>query len=126
GNSLGAADTTAPYSMTWNTTTGSNGSHVLTAVAQDTGGNSTTSATVTVTVSNSAPGGSVLSLGMNEGTGTTTADVSGNGNTGTLSGATWITTGKYGNALSFNGTSANVGLGNPTSLQLTGSMTVSA
>ena len=46
---------------------------------------------------------------FSEGTGATTSDVSGNGNTGTLlGGAAWNTTGKYGNAISFNGTNAVV------------------
>ncbi len=40
------------------------------------------------------------------GTGTTVADASGNGNTGTITNATWTTAGKYGNALTFNGTNA--------------------
>ena len=53
-------------------------------------------------------------------------DVSGNGITGTINGATWTTGGKYGNALSFNGSSSYVDLGNPTLLQITGSMTWSA
>src|SRR5438046_130327 len=35
GNNLGAEDTSAPYSVSWNTTTASNGSHTLTAVARD-------------------------------------------------------------------------------------------
>ncbi len=48
---LGADDTTAPYSIPWDTTTASNGSHTLTAVARDAAGN-TTSASVAVTVSN--------------------------------------------------------------------------
>ena len=68
----------------------------------------------------------VAAYSFNEGTGTTVADASGNGNTGTIVGATWTTAGKYGNALSFNGTSSYVNLGNPTSLRLTGSMTLSA
>src|SRR2546426_3111842 len=38
--------------MSWNTTTASNGSHTLTAVARDAAGNRTTSAAVTVTVFN--------------------------------------------------------------------------
>ncbi|MBW8832890.1 MAG: LamG domain-containing protein, partial [Burkholderiales bacterium] len=61
-----------------------------------------------------------------EGTGTVLHDVSGNGNNGTINNATWTTAGKYGPALNFNGTNAYVDLGNPTSLQFTGSMTVSA
>src|SRR5437879_1614310 len=35
GNNLGAEDTSAPYSVSWNTTTASNASHTLTAVARD-------------------------------------------------------------------------------------------
>src|SRR5205814_1490122 len=50
GANLGAEDTTAPYSVSWNTTTATNGSHTLTAVARDAAGNATTSAPVTVTV----------------------------------------------------------------------------
>src|SRR5213083_1476448 len=53
GNNLGAEDTSAPYSVPWNTTTASNGSHTLTAVARD-GllGTLWTSDPVAVTVSN--------------------------------------------------------------------------
>jgi len=52
---LGADDTTAPYSVPWDTTTASNGSHTLTAVARDAAGNRTASDPVTITVSNTAP-----------------------------------------------------------------------
>jgi len=94
-----------------------------------------------VTVTNPAPGGGTsasvafvtaastgpaAAYGFNEGTGTTTADSSGNGNTGQIQGATWTTSGKYGDALSFNGTSGYVNLGNPSSLQTSGNMTWSA
>src|SRR5688500_1556576 len=48
----GSDVTTAPYSAPWNTTTATNGSHTLTAVARDAAGNRTTSAPVTVTVNN--------------------------------------------------------------------------
>ena len=41
-----------PTRVTWDTTTATNGSHTLTAVARDAAGNTTTSAGVTVTVSN--------------------------------------------------------------------------
>jgi hypothetical protein len=57
GANLGAEDTTAPYSIAWNTTTTTNGTHTLTAVARDAAGNTTTSAPVTVTVSNGGGGG---------------------------------------------------------------------
>lgn len=55
GMLIGAEDTSAPYSVSWNTSTTSNGMHILTAVARDAAGNLTTSSAVTVTVSNSAP-----------------------------------------------------------------------
>jgi hypothetical protein len=43
GVNLGAEDTTAPYSVSLNTTTLANGSHTLTAVARNTSGSTTTS-----------------------------------------------------------------------------------
>ncbi|MCI0370337.1 MAG: putative Ig domain-containing protein, partial [candidate division NC10 bacterium] len=52
---LGAEDTASPYSVSWNSTTATNGSHTLTAVARDAAGNTTTSGGVGVTVDNSAP-----------------------------------------------------------------------
>ncbi len=47
-----ATDSTSPYSVSWNTTSASNGSHALTAVARDAAGNQTTSSAVSVTVNN--------------------------------------------------------------------------
>jgi len=55
-----ATDTTAPYSVTWNSTTVANGSHSLTAIARDAAGNSTTSAAVIVSVNNSSSSGAVI------------------------------------------------------------------
>ncbi|HYR86499.1 MAG TPA: Ig-like domain-containing protein [Terriglobia bacterium] len=55
GVNLGAEDTAAPYSVSWDTTTATNASHTLTAVARDAAGNQTTSGMVTVTVSNANP-----------------------------------------------------------------------
>ena len=52
GVNLGSEDTTSPYSVSWNTTTATNGQHTLTATARDTANQTTTSATVTVTVNN--------------------------------------------------------------------------
>ena len=52
GSSLGAQDTSAPYSVSWDTTTASNGSHTLSAVATDALGLQFTSDSVTVTVAN--------------------------------------------------------------------------
>jgi hypothetical protein len=51
GSNLGAADQTAPYQATWDTSGATNASHVLVATATDAAGNST-SASETVTVAN--------------------------------------------------------------------------
>jgi fibronectin type 3 domain-containing protein len=131
GANLGAEDTSpAPYSVSWDTTTATNGSHTLTAVARDAASNTTTSSPVAVTVSNTAPPppppGLVASYNFNAGTGTTLADSSGNANTGTITGATWSTAGKNGGALSFNGTSNYVQVADSASLDLTTGMTLEA
>jgi hypothetical protein len=55
-----ATDTTAPYSVNWNSTTVVNGSHAVTAVATDAAGNSTTSATAIISVNNSSSNGAVI------------------------------------------------------------------
>jgi len=52
GAALGAALTTAPYSVSWDTTTASNGAHTLSAQATDAAGNVGTATGVSVTVSN--------------------------------------------------------------------------
>src|SRR5258706_5577114 len=52
GVNLGAEDNASPYSVSWNTTTATNGSHNLTARARDAAGNTTTSSVVTVNVNN--------------------------------------------------------------------------
>ncbi|HJV36614.1 LamG domain-containing protein, partial [Geomonas sp.] len=89
----------------------------------------TTSGSTTGTTSGSTTGtttaGLVAAYSFNEGTGTTVADKSGNGNSGTLTNTTW-TTGKYGNALSFNGTSSMVTVKDSTSLHLSTGMTLEA
>src|SRR4029077_1634348 len=54
GAALGAEDTLAPYSFTWNSSTATSGTHFLTAVARDST-NATGSSTVTVTVDITAP-----------------------------------------------------------------------
>jgi hypothetical protein len=68
--------------------------------------------------------GLVAAYPFNEGSGTTVFDVSGNGNNGTISGATWTTSGMYGDALVFNGANALVTINNSTSLQLNSAMTL--
>jgi hypothetical protein len=55
GAPLGAEDLQAPYAAPWDTTTASNGTHSLAAVARDSSGNTATSAPVSVTVANLPP-----------------------------------------------------------------------
>jgi Concanavalin A-like lectin/glucanases superfamily/Domain of unknown function (DUF1929)/Bacterial Ig domain len=128
GTNLGAEDVSPPYSVSWNTTTATNGTHVLTAVARDAAGNQQVSAQTTVTVSNAAqtPPGLVAAYGFNEGTGTQVNDASGTGNNGTISGATWTSSGRFGSALSFNGTSNWVTVGDAPTLDLTTAFTLEA
>ena len=64
---------------------------------------------------------------LDEGEGDTTSDLSGNGNDGTLNGGPNWEDGKFGNALSFDGTDDHVDCGNPPILDFgTGDWTVSA
>ena len=65
------------------------------------------------------PPGLVAGYAFNEGAGGTATDASGNGNAGAISGATWTATGKFGSALSFNGTSSRVNIADSSSLDLT-------
>ncbi len=74
----------------------------------------------------STGGGLVASYGFNEGAGLVASDTSGNGNTGTITGATWNTTGKFGSSLTFNGTGHVVSIPSSTSLNLSTAMTLEA
>jgi Concanavalin A-like lectin/glucanases superfamily len=74
----------------------------------------------------SGPGGLVAAYSFDEGSGTGVADASGSGNGGSFGTATWSTAGKYGNALSFNGSSARVTVPDSSSLRLTDGMTLEA
>jgi len=79
-------------------------------------------------VSNSGvdPTGLVGAYGFEETTGTTVTDSSPAGNTGTINGATRTTTGKFGRALSFNGTTNWVTVGDATSLRFSTGFTLEA
>jgi hypothetical protein len=77
-----------------------------------------------VTVS-AAPTGLVAAYGFNEPSGNA-LDSSGNSNTGTVSGATRSASGRYGGALSFDGTNDRVNVTDSASLDLTTGMTLEA
>jgi glucose/arabinose dehydrogenase/chitodextrinase len=84
-------------------------------------------AEATTAAAPATPPGLVGAWGFTEGAGTSTADASGRGNSGTLVGGTsWSTQGRYGSALSFNGTNGQVRVADSASLDLTTAMTLSA
>lgn len=145
GTNLGAADTTAPYGIAWDSTTVANGAHVLAAVATDTSGNRTASAGTHVTVSNTAPptapgiwpdtatpatpaeddtAGVELGVKFRSAVATTVTGVrfyKGAGNTGTHTGSLWSGTGTRLATATFTGESASgwqaAAFGTPVALQ---------
>jgi hypothetical protein len=72
------------------------------------------------------PPGLVAAYKFEEATGSTVVDASGKGNTGTISGATRITQGRFGKALSFDGVDDWVTVNDAASLDLTTGMTLEA
>jgi hypothetical protein len=126
GASLGSEQPGPTFSISWSSTTAANGVHTLSARARDAAGNTTVSSGVSVTVSNAQSSGLVAAYAFDEGSGSAVTDASGNGNTGTISGATWTTSGKFGGALVFNGTSARVTIPDAPALRLTTGMTLEA
>jgi len=126
GALLPGQDTAAPYELAWNSSTVPNGSHTIAASAEDASGNTATSATVAVTVANTTSLGRVVAYGFDEGAGTVANDSTVPSNAGTISGATWTAAGRYGAALSFNGTTNWVTIADAAELDLTTAMTLSA
>ncbi len=111
GQNLGAEDTSAPYSRDWDTRAELNGSHTLTAVVRDSVGTTAASAPVSVTVSNSGVSTAGLQAAYNFDNGpvgTAMVDSSGNFRTATLLGGDWTSGGRYGGAISLNGTNSEV------------------
>jgi hypothetical protein len=126
GVPVGVERTAPPYATSWDTTTAANGSHLVTAVARDAAGNSSTSAAVAVVVANTAPSTLLAAYGFDEGQGSSTADATGHGLTGTVSNASW-TTGRFGSALQFTGQSnSRVSVADTPALRLTTAFTLSA
>src|SRR5712691_1746630 len=79
----------------------------------------------TIPAAGAAGSGVVAAYSFDDGSGSSASDLSGNGNTATLHGATW-TTGKYGGAVSFNGTSSLVTVPDSASLDLSSGLTLEA
>ncbi len=114
--------------------------NVLTAVQQIGGASRTTTTTYdpagrkltdSITTNDTGggggvPNGLVAAYGFDEGSGSSAGDSSGNSNAGTLSGANWTSSGKFGKALEFDGTNDKVSVPDANSLDLTNGMTLSA
>jgi hypothetical protein len=105
GANLGAQGTSAPYSVPWNTTAASNGSHTLTAVATDLLGAQWTSQPVTVTVANTFPP-TISSFAPTSGPVGTSVTISGTNFTGA-------------SAVRFNGVSASFAVNSATTITAT-------
>jgi hypothetical protein len=103
GANLGAEDTTAPYSVSWDTTSASNGSHTVTAVARDGAGNTATSTAVSVTVANVL---TIATFTPTTGPAGYSVMINGRGFTGAT-------------AVTFNGVSASFTVTSPTVIQAT-------
>ena len=110
GSNFGSEDTSSPYSISWDTTTGIDGFYTLMAVARDSSGNLTESVPVTVTVNNFATppptANKILAYSFDSGVSPVT-DASGNGFTGTVTQAYWVP-GTFNLGLQFDGQAANV------------------
>lgn len=116
----GGEDKTAPYSVSWDTSTVPNGVHTITARARDTSNNTADSAPVTVTVSNAQIVGLAAAYSFDEGVGATASDSSGQGNTATLvNGVAWVA-GQHGKAASFDGVNDYITIPNSTSTNISG------
>ncbi|MBI3505089.1 MAG: S8 family serine peptidase [Proteobacteria bacterium] len=99
GSNLGSETTTSPFGATWNTTTASNASHSLTAVARDAQGNTATSAGVSVTVDNAAP---IISAVAGAGVSNSSASVSWTTDHAADTQIDYGTTASYGSQTSLN------------------------
>src|SRR5436309_661721 len=73
-----------------------------------------------------APTALIAAYSFDAGTGATAADVTGTGHTGTISGAGWTSAGRFGSALSFNGTNSWVTINSASDLNFTNGMTLEA
>lgn len=103
------------------------GTYTVSLTATGPAGSNTKTQTGYVTVSSNGSGnGLVAAYNFEEKSGTMVVDASGQGNHGTISGAKRITGGKFGKALSFDGTDDWVTINDSPSLDLTTGMTLEA
>jgi len=126
GSGTATLASNAPPSTTWSAPNIAlqTGVNSITVTATDLQGRTATdSISVTYVDANA---GLVAAWAFNEGTGSNATDASGNNNLGAITNGTWVTGGKFGGALQFNGTSSRVFVPNKSSLNLTSGMTLMA
>ena len=133
GSTSSGMGSSVPATVKWY---GSAGAYTVSLTVTGPGGSvtQTLSNPITVTsstVSNTSPNsnGLVAAYGFDESNGTIVQDASGTGNNGTITGATRVTNGRFGNALKFSGKNASpnwVNVSNSTSLALSAGMTLEA
>lgn len=126
GSGTATLASNAPPSTTWSAPNIAlqPGVNSITVTATDLQG---LTATDSISVTYVAPtAGLVAAWAFNEGTGSNAMDASGNDNLGAITNGTWVTGGKFGAALQFNGTSSRVSVPNKSSLNLTNGMTLMA
>jgi glucose/arabinose dehydrogenase len=88
--------------------------------------NTTTSYTANYQVDTSLPAGLQAAYPFEEGNGPTSVDFTGHGNTATLNSAVWWPGAKYGNGLSFNGTTAYASAADSNTLDIGNTGTIEA
>jgi len=121
---LSLGGTGSARTVTITPATGQTGTTTVTLTVSD--GALTAKTTFTLTVTPAAGTGLVAAYNFDAGSGTTLADRSGYGNTGSITGATWTSLGKYGSALNFSGTGNLVVIPSSASLNLSTGMTIEA
>ena len=109
------------------------GTYYYRVTAEDAAGNtSSSSSQLTASVPSQPPppppptSGLVAAYGLNASSGSSVVDASGRGNGGTVSGAVWSASGRFGSALSFDGVNDWVTVADSASLDLSSGMTVEA
>jgi len=127
GKPVGSSITSAPYSYNWNSTSVTNGSHSIQAMATDAASNVATSTAVNVQIQNIVTNGLVGYWTFDEDSGTQAADSSGFGNTATLNaGASWTTNAVLGaSSLVLNSASAaSASVPDSPALEISGDLTI--
>ena len=115
------------WSFTWLPSASGNVT-IRSRAVDDSGNLETPGAGVNVTVGGGGGGSGqlVAAYAFAEDSGTSASDATGNGHAGTISGATWSTSGRFNNALSFDGTNDWVTMADAAGLDLTTAMTLEA